>query len=79
MKIIGTVVALGGAMTLTFFRGTKINTGSFHVTLMHHRNGHVASLLAPSPFKALMGALSSLGSSVTYAIWLIIQVDFSEN
>ncbi|KAI9087198.1 hypothetical protein K1719_030833 [Acacia pycnantha] len=79
VKIIGVVVALGGAMTLTFFKGTKINTGSFHITLMHHRNGHVASLLAPSPFKALMGALSSLGSSVTYAIWLIIQANMSKS
>ncbi|XP_054803539.1 WAT1-related protein At1g25270-like isoform X2 [Prosopis cineraria] len=73
VKIIGTIVAIGGAMVLTFFKSTKIDTGSFHITLLHHRKGQVASLLAPSSMKALLGALCSLGSSATYALWLIIQ------
>ena len=78
MKILGTVVAIGGAMILTFFKGININTGSFHVTLMHHHNGHMTTLLAPSGIKALLGALCSLGSSATYALWLIIQVSLSK-
>ncbi|KAI9121741.1 hypothetical protein K1719_007131 [Acacia pycnantha] len=79
VKIIGTVVALGGAMILIFFKGTKINTGSFHVTILPHRNEHVSSVLAPSGIRALMGALSSLGSSATYALWLIIQAKMSKS
>ncbi|XP_028783129.1 WAT1-related protein At1g68170-like [Neltuma alba] len=77
-KMIGTLVAIGGAMVLTFFKGTKIKTGSFHVTLMHYREGHAASSLAPSGIKALLSALCSLGSSATYALWLIIQAKMSK-
>ncbi|XP_054803538.1 WAT1-related protein At1g68170-like isoform X1 [Prosopis cineraria] len=79
VKIIGTIVAIGGAMVLTFFKSTKIDTGSFHITLLHHRKGQVASLLAPSSMKALLGALCSLGSSATYALWLIIQAKMSKS
>ncbi|XP_054803936.1 WAT1-related protein At1g68170-like [Prosopis cineraria] len=79
LKIIGTIIAIGGAMVLTFLKGTKIDTGSFHVILLHQHKGHVASPLAPSSIKALLGALCSLGSSATYALWLIIQAKMSKS
>ncbi|XP_028801003.1 WAT1-related protein At1g68170-like [Neltuma alba] len=77
-KIIGTIVSVGGAMVLTLVKGTKIDTGSFHVTLMHYREGHVASALAPSSARALLGALCCLGNSATQALWLIIQAKMSK-
>lgn len=79
VKIIGTIVAIGGAMILTLLKGAKINTGSFHVTLMHHQNNHVASVLSSSSIKSLLGALCSLGSSATYALWLIIQAKMGKS
>ncbi|XP_054800972.1 WAT1-related protein At1g68170-like [Prosopis cineraria] len=79
VKIIGTIVAIGGAMILTLLKGAKINTGSFHVTLMHHQNNHVPTVLSSSSIKSLLGALCSLGSSATYALWLIIQAKMGKS
>lgn len=74
-KIIGTLTGISGAMVLTFFKGTQIDTGSFHVSLLHHHpNGHVASPHSPSGGNTLLGALCALGSCFFYALWLIIQV-----
>ncbi|KAI9122698.1 hypothetical protein K1719_006538 [Acacia pycnantha] len=78
-KIIGTITALSGAMILTFFKGVKIDTGSFHVTLLHPRNGHVASPQSSSAVKTLLAALCSLGSGCAYSLWLIIQTKMSKN
>ncbi|XP_028801002.1 WAT1-related protein At1g68170-like [Neltuma alba] len=81
-KIIGTITGISGAMILTFFKGAQIDTGSFHVTLMHHRNGHVASpqsSTSSSGSNTLLGALCALGSNFSYATWLIIQTKMSES
>ncbi|KAI9087232.1 hypothetical protein K1719_030867 [Acacia pycnantha] len=80
-KIIGTIIAISGAMILTFFKGAQINTGSFHITLMHHRNGHVGSpQSSPSGgSNTLLGALCSMGSNFSYALWLIIQTKMGKS
>ncbi|KAK4271101.1 hypothetical protein QN277_019841 [Acacia crassicarpa] len=80
-KITGTIIAISGAMILTFFKGAQIDTGSFHVTLMHHRNGHTASpQSSPSGgSNTLLGALCTMGSNFSYALWLIIQTKMSKS
>ncbi|XP_054800481.1 WAT1-related protein At1g25270-like [Prosopis cineraria] len=80
-KIIGTLIAISGAMILTFFKGININSGSIHITLLHHHNIHVASPQSYSNGnKALLvGTLCSLGSSFSYALWLIIQTKISKS
>ncbi|XP_054801110.1 WAT1-related protein At1g25270-like [Prosopis cineraria] len=76
-KIMGTLIGVGGAMLLTFFKGARIHTASFHVNLLHHNNGHVASSNSSSGGNTILGALCALGSSVSFAIWLIVQTKMS--
>ncbi|XP_054800137.1 WAT1-related protein At1g25270-like [Prosopis cineraria] len=78
-KIVGTVTGVSGAMIMTFFKGSEIHTGSFHITLMHHHNGHMASPQSSSRGNTLLGALCVLGSNFSYALWLIIQTKMSKN
>lgn len=68
-KVLGTLMGIGGGMVLTFYKGAEIKiwSSSSHIKLnqQHQRkfqNSH------------LFGCLSSLGGSLSYAIWLIIQV-----
>ncbi|XP_054801176.1 WAT1-related protein At1g25270-like [Prosopis cineraria] len=78
-KIIGTITGISGAMILTFFKGLEIHTGSFHITLMHHRNGHMASPQSSFGGNTLLGALCAMGSNFSYSLWLIIQTKMSKN
>ncbi|KAI4299040.1 hypothetical protein L6164_032536 [Bauhinia variegata] len=80
-KILGTLIGIGGAMVLTFFKGEEINFWSLHTNLLHHhQNGHVASSNAsPSGSKTVLGFLFALGSCFSYAFWLIVQAKMSEN
>ena len=61
---------------MTLVKGMKINFGSFHhVHLLHHQNGvHRHTNNTSGTAKNLFGALTSLASSISYALWLIIQV-----
>ncbi|XP_054800475.1 WAT1-related protein At1g68170-like [Prosopis cineraria] len=77
-KIIGTIIGISGAMILTLFKGKEINTGFFHITLLHHHKRHVSSSHSSSG-KSLLGALCGLGSCFTYALWIIIQTKMSES
>lgn len=72
-KIIGTVTGIGGAMVMTFVKGVEIGT-SFHVNLLHHKNG--ANPHASSGGRTVLGALCALAGVISYALWLIIQVSF---
>lgn len=80
-KIVGTLMGIGGAMLLTFYKGFQLNISSTHLDLLHHDNQtttvHVASPHAASLNRAL-GALAALGSCISYALWLIIQAKMSE-
>ncbi|KAH9686087.1 WAT1-related protein [Citrus sinensis] len=75
-KVLGSLIGIGGAMILTFYRGVEINIWSTNINLIHS-NGHVASLHA-DPGKRFLGALFALGSCFGYAIWLVIQAKMSE-
>jgi len=76
-KVLGTLLGIGGAMLLTFIKGAEINIWPYHINLMHphqHQNGQVASLNADSGNNKLLGAICSLASCFSFALWLIIQV-----
>ncbi|KAL9448175.1 hypothetical protein AB3S75_015614 [Citrus x aurantiifolia] len=75
-KVLGSLIGIGGAMILTFYRGVEINIWSTNINLIRS-NGHVASLQA-DPGKRFLGALFALGSCFGYAIWLVIQAKMSE-
>ncbi|XP_028792323.1 WAT1-related protein At1g68170-like [Neltuma alba] len=76
-KILGTVIGIGGAMLLTFFKGAQIHTTSFHVSLLHHHDGYVAPSNS-STGGTILGAICALGSSISFALWLIVQSKMSE-
>ncbi|KAI9121847.1 hypothetical protein K1719_007237 [Acacia pycnantha] len=77
-KIIGTLIGIGGAMLLTFYRGVRIPTASFHVSLFHPHNSHVAYSHPTSDGNTLLGALCGLGFISSFSLWLIIQSKMSE-
>ncbi|RDX77820.1 WAT1-related protein, partial [Mucuna pruriens] len=74
-KVLGTIIGIGGAMLLTFFKGAEINIWPFHINLLHphpHQNSHVAQLNADYGNK-LLGALCAVASCFSFALWLTIQ------
>ena len=74
-KIFGTIIAIGGAMLLTFYEGKEINVWSTHINLLHNQNGHVGSSHATSGrHDIVLGGLCSLVSCFSYALWIVIQV-----
>lgn len=73
-KIVGTLIGIGGAMVLTFVKGVHIEFGSFHLNLLHPQNGTHAH--SATGAHTLLGSLCALGSGISYALWLIIQVHF---
>ncbi|KAF1882360.1 hypothetical protein Lal_00039007, partial [Lupinus albus] len=71
-KVLGTLIGIGGAMFLTFYKGIKINIWPFHINLLH-LNGHVILLHDDSNNK-LVGDLCGIASCFSYALRVIIQV-----
>lgn len=74
--MMGTLIGIGGAMILTFYKGAAIDIWSTHVDLLHHNQphgGHVASTHGGH----VVGSFLAIASCFSYAFWLIIQVIFS--
>lgn len=64
-KIFGTVVCVGGAMAMAFFKGPKLlNCSLSDLTMLH----------SSASSKWVMGALFLVGSSSCWSLWLILQV-----
>ncbi|XP_019424906.1 PREDICTED: WAT1-related protein At1g68170-like [Lupinus angustifolius] len=76
VKILGTLIGIGGAMFLTFYKGVKINIWPFHINLLHS-NGHMIPLHVDSSNK-LVGVLCAIASCFSYALWLILQAKMSK-
>lgn len=73
-KVLGTLVGIGGAMFLTFYKGFEIRIWTTHVDLLNVR--HVAH--APENahnYNPLLGCLLAVASCVSYSFWLILQVN----
>ncbi|XVE67322.1 hypothetical protein DITRI_Ditri08aG0151400 [Diplodiscus trichospermus] len=82
-KVMGTLIGIGGAMLLTFYKGVPVNMGSTHVDLLRHGSHGAAAASAPASSHSssthhLLGALLALGGCFTYALWLNIQAKMSE-
>ncbi|RDX75930.1 WAT1-related protein, partial [Mucuna pruriens] len=71
-KVVGTVIGIGGAMMLTFYKNNEIHIWSTHVNLMkQHIQPHNVS-----PTK-IWGSFLAFGTCLSYSIWLIIQAKMS--
>ncbi|GMN59066.1 hypothetical protein TIFTF001_028160 [Ficus carica] len=74
-KLLGSIIGIGGAMLLTFYRGVEIDIWSTHVDLLNHGqhgSSHVAAPQSDSG-KRVWGCVFALGSSICYGLWLILQ------
>ncbi|XP_030441639.2 WAT1-related protein At1g25270-like [Syzygium oleosum] len=75
-KVAGTLMGIGGAMLLTFYKGVELNLWSTHVNLLRHvgatQQGQEGSSNLP------LGSLLAVASCFFYALWLIIQAKMSE-
>ncbi|CAL5377794.1 unnamed protein product [Camellia sinensis] len=72
MKVAGTLMCIGGAMLLIFYKGVELNISSTNVDLLHHKGGHVATL-HPHDSNNVVGALLVVSCCVSVAIGLIVQ------
>ena len=76
-KVVGTLVAVGGAMLLTFYKGQQINILSTHFNILHggqRMDEHVATSHKNSSHQ-IMGAVLALAYSLAIAIYFSLQVN----
>ncbi|PIA27093.1 hypothetical protein AQUCO_08300056v1, partial [Aquilegia coerulea] len=72
-KIVGTLLSVGGAMLLTFYKGIEIKTGSLHVVKLHGDDIHSKPV-----HHHILGSLLAFASSIFYSGYLIVQARMSE-
>lgn len=71
-KVIGTVLGVGGAMLLTFYKGIDLHLWKTNVDLLHGKQHGPGG--QHSSHDRVLGSLLAMGSCISYSIWLIIQV-----
>ncbi|KAL5054605.1 hypothetical protein RYX36_035287, partial [Vicia faba] len=79
-KVVGTIVSIGGAMLMIFYKGVEINIWNSNINLMHplhDQNGLVEPI--PVNFSSkLLGVPCGIGSCCSFSLWLIIQTKLNE-
>ncbi|GMH29185.1 hypothetical protein Nepgr_031028 [Nepenthes gracilis] len=73
-KVLGTLTSVAGAMMMTFYKGLEIKLRWTNPHFM--KEGHLNH--RPRGGSCFLGALMSVGSSLSYASWLIIQAKMNE-
>ncbi|MQL85664.1 hypothetical protein Taro_018167 [Colocasia esculenta] len=69
IKVLGTVVCVGGAMVISRYKGKVLHIWPFHINITHAVSGTaVISQNLPR------GTSFLIGSCVSYALWFILQV-----
>ncbi|CAA0831051.1 WAT1-related protein [Striga hermonthica] len=79
-KVAGTVLCIGGAMVLTFYKGCQVKIWSAHFDLLHKYHqpgGHVAAA-HHKPINNIMGPLLALACCISVSLSLIVQTKMSE-
>jgi hypothetical protein len=75
-KMIGTLIGIGGAMIMTFYKGAKIRSPNINLLHAHHnQNGHMEPQHKDFSNK-LLGVLCAIGSSCSFSLWFIVQVSY---
>ncbi|XP_042495308.1 WAT1-related protein At1g68170-like [Macadamia integrifolia] len=78
-KLVGTIIGIGGAMVLTFYKGVEINIWSTDIDLTRGLGSKAfMSASHPESDNHVLGSLLALGCCFSYALWLIIQAKMSE-
>lgn len=76
-KVAGTLMGIGGAMILTFYKGVEINLWETHVNLLKTTTSTDHSPAAHQSGDRALGSLLAVCSCLCYALWLIIQVQYN--
>ncbi|KAK4267483.1 hypothetical protein QN277_024258 [Acacia crassicarpa] len=71
-KVGGTVMGIGGAMMLIFYKSTELHLWSTHLNIMKHVAPHKV------PSNQIWGIALGFASCLSYSLWLIIQARMSE-
>ncbi|KAK1300811.1 WAT1-related protein [Acorus calamus] len=66
-KVFGTLIVVGGAMLLSFYKGMEINLWKTSLDLSHHHHHHHES------GSHALGSLLAVAYCISSAVWLIIQ------
>jgi drug/metabolite transporter (DMT)-like permease len=83
-KVTGTLLGIGGAMLLTFYKGVDITPWHSHLNLVatlaqrhghHHRDGGHVDATATTNYA--MGSLLCVSSCFFYALWIVVQAKLS--
>ncbi|KAI4342015.1 hypothetical protein MLD38_026678 [Melastoma candidum] len=78
-KVLGTLLGLGGATLLTFYKGVEINIYSTHVDVLHlHGLGGAGAPPVPQYQNILLGSIMAVGSCLSMSFWLIVQAKMSK-
>lgn len=73
-KVVGTLICIGGAMVLTFFKGPEVHIWTTNINLLH-RNGRMhAALRHRHPIDRILGTLFGVACCFSNAFSLIFQV-----
>ncbi|KAK3009491.1 hypothetical protein RJ639_013856, partial [Escallonia herrerae] len=79
-KVVGTLMGIGGAMLLTFYKGVEINIWPTKFNLLHHGQhggGHAASSHR-EPTDHIVGPLLAIASCFSIALGLMFQAKLSK-
>ncbi|URE08289.1 EamA-like transporter family [Musa troglodytarum] len=79
-KVLGTLLGLGGAMLLTFYKGAGIQLWSTNINLSEQQDHGGHHLAAPHSESGnrVMGSFLAVASCLCYAVWLIIQAKLAQ-
>ncbi|CAL9184427.1 unnamed protein product [Musa hybrid cultivar] len=79
-KVLGTLLGLGGAMLLTFYKGAGIELWSTNINLSEQQDhgGHHLAVPHSESGNRVMGSFLAVASCLCYALWLIIQAKLAE-
>ncbi|KAI4318785.1 hypothetical protein MLD38_032452 [Melastoma candidum] len=79
-KVMGTLLGLGGAMLLTFYKGFEIKIFSRHVDLLKVDLPSVAGAPpVPQQQNMVLGSVLAIGACISVSSWLILQAKMSKD
>lgn len=76
-KVLGTILSIGGAMVLTFYKGAEIKVWSTNINLLHHHHHHHGMAVShqSSSGNQALGGFLGVACALSLAVWMILQVN----